>query len=285
MNASLDPIQIQALSPTIGAEISGVDLTADLSKTTVATIRQALLDHLVIFFRDQQLTPESLLAFAGRFGELSRYPFVAGMEDYPDIVEVIKNEQETVNFGGLWHTDTSYLERPPMGSILYAREVPEVGGDTLFANMYLAYDALSEGMQKLLRGLHGVNSAEKPAAAVGRAARIADKPLPGQSPETELATCAAHPLLRTHPETGRYALYCSNAHTTHIEGLSLTESQLILPYLYQLQQREAFSCRFRWRPGSVAFWDNRCTQHNALNDYHGSRRVMWRVTLAGEQPC
>jgi len=277
---SNDPITIIPLSPTIGAEIRGVDLATNLSDATIAEIRRAWLKYLVIFFRDQSLVPEAIVNFSRRFGEIAYYPFVKGMDKNPEVVEVTKKPEETINFGGLWHTDTSYLEIPPMGSVLYAVEVPKVGGDTLFANMYSAYESLSDGMKTLLGGLRGVSSSEKPDAAVTRTHRIADRP----NDVRDIPATVSHPIVRTHPETGQKALYCSNAHTTHIEGLTAAESQPLLHYLYSVQQREEWQCRFHWDSGSVAMWDNRCTQHNALNDYHGYQRTMYRVTLEGDRP-
>lgn len=274
-------ISVAPVTPAIGAVIGGVDLSTDLDDAVVSEIRDAYHKHLVVFFRDQQLAPGQLVAFAKRFGEIGYYPFVEGMAGHPEVVEVVKKEDETINFGGLWHTDTSYLETPPMGSVLYAVEVPPVGGDTLFANMYLAYESLSETLRSLLEDLRGVNSAEKPDAAVTRVNRIADKPRDA----ADIVTTSAHPIVRTHPETGRKALYCSDAHTLHIEGMTAAESRPLLQYLYSVQQREEFACRFHWEPGSVAFWDNRAAQHNALNDYHGHLRVMHRVTLKGELPA
>jgi len=271
---------VTPLTPAIGAEIGNIDITTTLPDSTIADIRDAFLKYLVVFFRDQSLTPANLVEFAHRFGDIGYYPFVKGMDEYPEVVEVTKKPGEVINFGGLWHTDTSYLEIPPMGSVLYAQEVPTVGGDTLFANMYLAYDMLSNGMKTLLEGLSGVNSSEKPDAAVTRVHRIADRPNDAQ----DIVTTATHPIVRTHPETGRKALYCSNAHTTNIDGMSVEESQPLLQYLYAIQQREELQCRFHWEPGSVALWDNRCAQHNALNDYHGHHRTMYRVTLKGERP-
>jgi taurine dioxygenase len=203
------------------------------------------------------------------------------MPEQPEVVAVVKKEDEKVNFGGLWHTDTSYLERPPMGSVLYAVEVPKIGGDTLWNNMYMAYDALSPTLQNMLTGLRGINSAEKPDAAVGRTHRIAEAPKDAQA----IVTTASHPIVRTHPETGRKALYCAAAHTMHIDGMTVEESRPLLQYLYSVQQREEFGCRIHWKRGMVAFWDNRCAQHNALNDYHGYRREMHRVTLEGEVPA
>ncbi|MEX2480264.1 MAG: TauD/TfdA family dioxygenase [Gammaproteobacteria bacterium] len=276
-----DTITVTPLTPAIGALVTDIDIAGELEPSTLDEIRHAFHDHLVLFFREQRLSPERLVAFARHFGEIGYYPFVEGMSGHPEVVEVVKKEDEKINFGGLWHTDTSYLQRPPLGSVLYAVEVPAVGGDTLFANMYMAYEALSPGMQRLLEGLRGVNSAEKPDAAVTRTHRMAEKPRDAR----DIITTAAHPLVRTHPVTGRKALYCSAAHTVAIEGMSEAESRPILEYLYRVQQREEFACRFHWERGSVALWDNRCAQHNALNDYHGHRRVMHRVTLEGEVPA
>ena len=273
-------ITVTPLTPAIGVEISGVNLATELPDTTIAEIRHAWLEHLVVFFRDQTLTPQTLVNFSRRFGEIGYYPFVKGMEKHPEVVEVAKKPDEKINFGGLWHTDTSYLELPPLGSLLYAVEVPTVGGDTLFANMYRAYEALSDGMKQLLDGLRAVNSAEKPDAAITRVHRIADRP----NDASDIVTTVSHPIVRTHPETQRKALYCSDAHTMNIEGMTAAESRPLLQYLYSVQQREEWQCRFHWHPGSVAIWDNRCAQHNALNDYHGHRRTMYRVTLKGDTP-
>ncbi len=273
-------LSISRLGDALGAEIGGVDLATELDDATVAGIRQALLDNGVIFFRDQNLDPASLLALARRFGTPAPYPFVAGT-DYPEVVEVRKEPHEKLNFGGLWHTDTSYMEKPPLGSVLYAVEVPPQGGDTLFSCMYRAYDALPEDLKKKLEGKIAINSSRKAAAAVTRTARIDDNP--GEKKDEVFQS--RHPIIRTHPETGKNALYCSDAHTVAIEGLDDTESTEILSRLYAEQQRESFVYRFQWRQGSVAFWDNRCTQHNAMNDYHGHRRVMLRVTIEGDVPC
>lgn len=273
-------IQVSPLTPAIGAVISGVDIAQELPAAVIAEIRAAWLEHLVVFFRGQQLTPDRLVAFSKRFGEIGYYPFVAGMAEHPEVVEVLKKEDERINFGGLWHTDTSYLVRPPMGSVLYAVQVPPYGGDTLWNNMYLAYDALSPTLQQVLAPLRGVNSAEKPDAAVTRTHRIAESPKDAEA----IVTTAAHPIVRTHPETGRRALYCAAAHTMRIDGMTVEESRALLDHLYRVQQREEFGCRWHWQAGDVAFWDNRAAQHNALNDYHGHRRLMHRVTLEGEVP-
>lgn len=273
-------IRVEPLSPALGAEVYGVDLAGPLDEGSVAEIRRAFLSHLVIFFRDQTMTPQQFLRFARTMGEPSEYPMVKGMDEYPEITEVIKKEDERVNFGGIWHSDTTYLECPPMATMLYALEVPPVGGDTLFANMHMAYESLSSGMQRLLEGLTAVNSAGKDIAAATRADRIRERPGDvGDSVPT-----AEHPLVRTHPETGLKALYVNPGHTVRIGGLSEPESAPILDYLYAHQTRAEFTCRFRWRVGSLAFWDNRAAQHYPLNDYHGFRRAMQRITLAGDRP-
>jgi len=274
-------IGIHPVSGALGAEVSGVDLAKHLDDDTVAMFRRAWLEHLVLLFRDQPLTPPQLLAFARRFGHTIEYPFVKGLEEYPDIVPVVKLEHEQINFGGVWHSDTAYLDVPPMASMLLAREVPPAGGDTLFASMYLAYETLSDGMKRLLAGLRAVNSSAKADASRTREDRIAER---GRADARALYE-AAHPVVRVHPETGRKALYVNVAHTIRFEGMTEEESAPLLGYLYRHQIRPEFTCRFRWRPGSLAFWDNRCAQHNAVNDYAGHRRVMHRITLAGDVPA
>jgi taurine dioxygenase len=272
--------EIRPIAGALGAEIAGINLAQDLDGGTIAAIRRAWLDHLVIFFRDQNLSPERFLAFARHFGEAVEYPFISGIEGFPLITPVIKLEHERVNFGGLWHSDTAYLERPPMGTMLVAREVPRIGGDTLFANMYLAYETLSAGMQRLLDGLAAVNSSAKADVTKTREDRIRD----GARADAQRQYEALHPVVRTHPETGRKALYVNGGHTVRFHDMTEAESAPLLQYLFAHQQRPEFTCRFRWEKGSIAFWDNRCTQHNPINDYHGCRRVMHRVTLAGNEP-
>ncbi|HZR02350.1 MAG TPA: TauD/TfdA family dioxygenase [Burkholderiales bacterium] len=272
-------MEITRLAGALGAEISGVDLT-DLSAELVRDLRQILLDHLVIFFRDQPLTAPQFMAFAEAFGEPIEYPFVKGLADFPKIIQVVKLEHETRNFGGIWHTDTAYLERPPMASMLLAREVPPVGGDTLFANQYLAYETLSEGMKRMLEGISTVNSSAK--ADVTRTRE--DRMRSDARDDAATVYTATHPVVRTHLETGRKSLYVNVAHTVSIQDMSEEESTPILRYLFEHQVRPEFTCRFRWEVGSLALWDNRCTLHNPINDYHGFRRVMHRITLAGDRP-
>jgi len=218
------------------------------------------------------------MAFARRMGEPIEYPFVRGIDGFPEVIEVKKLEHERHNFGGIWHSDTTYLDEPPMGSMLLARELPPYGGDTLFANQYLACETLSEGMRRLLEGLVAVNSSANADVSRTREDRVKE-----QARTTE-ELVSEHPVVRTHPETGRKALYVNVAHTACFKGMTKEESAPLLSYLFQHQVKPEFTCRFQWRVGSLAFWDNRCVQHNPVNDYHGYRRVMHRITLAGDRP-
>jgi taurine dioxygenase len=268
-------LEIRRLAGALGAEILGVELSKPFPEEE---IRKAFLEHQVIFFRDQALTPAQFMAFAQRMGRPIEYPFVKGIDGFPEVIEVKKLEHERSNFGGIWHSDTSYLKEPPMGSMLLARELPPYGGDTIFASQYLAYEALSEGMRRVLEPLVAVNSSAKADVTRTREDRVKER---GARSE-ELV--AEHPVARTHPETGRKALYVNVAHTARFKDMSEEESLPLLNFLFQHQVRPEFTCRFQWRAGSLAFWDNRCTQHNPVNDYHGHRRVMHRITLAGDQP-
>jgi taurine dioxygenase len=271
-------VQATPIAGALGAEISGVDLSRPLGKDGMAELRALWLQHLVVFFRNQDLNEKQFMSFAEQLGEPIEYPLVKGIAGYPKIIEVKKLEHERVAFGGIWHTDTAYLERPPMASMLLAREVPPAGGDTLFANMYLAFESLSDGMQKILSGLKAVNTSMKADASKTREDRIKSD---GSGKSDFIAE---HPVVRTHPETGRKALYVNRGHTVRFAGWTEEESAPLLNYLYDFQVRPEFTCRFSWQPGSIALWDNRCAQHNPVNDYHGYRRVMHRITLAGDVP-
>jgi taurine dioxygenase len=273
-------IEVRKLAGALGAEIGNVDLSQALSAAVVASIRAAWLEHLVIFFRDQVFTPAQFLRFARTLGEPMEYPLLRGLPEFPEITEVKKLEHERANFGGIWHSDTTYLERPPMGSMLYAREVPPFGGDTLFANQYLAFETLSEGMRRMLEGLIALSSSAKADATKTREDRMRTQARDGVPDEY----LAEHPVVRTHPETGRKALYVNVAHTVRFKDMREEESAPLLGFLFQHQVRPELTCRFGWRVGSLAFWDNRCTQHNPVNDYHGHRRLMHRITLAGDVP-
>ena len=279
-------ITVQPVAGSLGAEVSGVDLAAPLSNTAAAEIRRAFTENLVLFFRNQRLTPEQHLAFSGLFGRLCRMPYIKHMADYPDIIAVLKeaDERKISTFGNAWHSDFSFLEEPPLGSILYAREVPSHGGDTLFANMYEAYDALSEGMKRMLLGLKAMHSG-KPYGQGGLPKDLKTSRSIGiERNNAEADREVAHPVVRLHPESGRKALFVNAIYTTRFEDMSEAESRPLLDFLFEHVQRPEFACRFRWAEGSLAVWDNRCTLHYAVNDYDGSRRLMHRTTVAGERP-
>ena len=270
-------ITIQKVAGALGAEIGGVDLSVPLADETIAAIRRALVEHQVIFFRDQSLTPEQQLAFGRRFGPLNIHPYVAGMDDHPEVMEIIKEPTDRINFGGGWHSDMSFLETPSIGSILYAVVLPDWGGDTLFASQAAAFEALSPGLQATLEGLNAIHSAEREYAPTGPSAqkresmKIADA--------EGMAGRFSHPVVKVHPETGRKALYVNPAFTMQFDGWSRRESRPLLDYLFEHSRKEVHTCRLRWRPGTVAFWDNRSVWHYALNDYPGQRRHMRRVTV------
>ncbi|MDP6391023.1 MAG: TauD/TfdA family dioxygenase [Alphaproteobacteria bacterium] len=273
-------IEVTPYGGAVGAEVGGVDL-GELDNETFAEIEQALYENLVLFFHDQDITEDEQVAFAARFGPIGYYPFVEGLRDHPEIVPVLKEAGESLNFGGVWHSDTAYLEKPPMGSVLYAKELPPVGGDTLWSNMYLAYERLSGGMKDVLDGLKAVNSSRKGPAAITREARIEDH---GKEDAADYYE-AVHPAIRIHPATGKKAIYVNIGHTANFEGMTEEESAPILNYLFEHAIRPEFTCRFKWEVGDVAVWDNRCAQHYAMNDYHGHRRLMHRVTIEGEAPA
>jgi taurine dioxygenase len=279
-------ITVTPIAGALGAEISGVDL-ADLADLTdeegrevVAEIRRTWLEHLVVFFRDQPLAPADLLAFARGIGEPVEYPFVKGIDGFPEIIGVTKLPDETVNFGGIWHSDTVYLERPPMGTVLVAREVPPVGGDTMWANMYAAYESLSPGMQSILDVRRAVHSSALADVSKTREDRIRDS---GADADREYIS--EHPVVRTHPETGRKALYVNVAHTQRFADMTEAESRPILELLFEHSVRPEHTCRFTWQPGSIALWDNRATMHFPINDYDGHTRRMHRISLAGDVPA
>lgn len=270
-------LNIRRVAGALGAEISGVDLSGPPSDETIAGIRQALVEHQVIFFRDQALSPAQQVAFGARFGPLNIHPYVAGMDGQPEVMEIIKEPSDKINFGGGWHSDMSFLETPAIGSILYAVELPDWGGDTLFASQAAAYDALSPGLKATLEGLNAVHSASREYSAQGHSAqkRGAMKVAEADGYVGEYV----HPMVLVHPETGRKALYVNPAFTLRIDGWKTSESKALLDYLFNHCRYEGFTCRFAWRPGSVAFWDNRSVWHFALNDYPGQRRHMRRVTV------
>jgi taurine dioxygenase len=283
-------IEVKPVAGALGAEIARVNL-GRLDDETFQEIQRAWLEHLVIFFRDQNITPEQQIAFARRFGEFHHHPFMKGMDEYPDILEIIKEEGDTKAFGEVWHTDQMFNPKPAKATILYAKETPDAGGDTLFTNLYMAYETLSEPMKAMLAGVKTWNVGDRrklmdgEKAGITREGRYAgnEKMSAKLRDPGDLVTEAAHPLVRTHPETGRKALYISN-HTQTLLGFKNAEARPIVDFLRTHAVEPEFTCRFRWQVGSMAIWDNRCTQHRALNDYPGKRRRMHRIAIAGDVP-
>ncbi|MBM3489938.1 MAG: taurine dioxygenase [Alphaproteobacteria bacterium] len=279
-------ITVRPLAGALGAEVGGVALArAHQDNRVWGEIHQAFLAHQVIVFREQELSLDDLLAVGRRFGEPTDYPFVKGIEGYPQIFEILKEPEERQNFGGNWHSDTTYLPKPPLATLLHALETPSAGGDTLFANQYLAYESLSAGMRRLLDGLTGIYSGSLKryggrARMHGNSDTMAHQNLTGADGYE-----AAHPAVRTHPETDRKALYVSRTHTLRFQDMSEAESQPLIEFLQRHATRPEFTCRVGWRPGTLTVWDNRCVQHFAINDYHGQRRRMRRLTVGPQVPA
>lgn len=268
-------LDIRPLSGSVGAEIAGVDLSRALTGASVDAIRHLLAEYGVVVFRDQSLTPDQHIAAARRFGAININRFFAALDGHPEIALVSKEPDQTANIGGGWHTDHSYDRLPALGSMLYAREVPPSGGDTMFASMYAAYDALSDGLKQTLSGLRALHSSR-------HVFGIERPSMQGRIGNPELATQdAIHPVVITHPDSGKRALYVNPGFTVRFDGWTKEESQPLLQFLYQHAARPEFTCRLQWRNGSLAFWDNRSTWHYALNDYQGQRRLMHRITIEG----
>lgn len=270
--APYEHITVTKATPAVGATIDGVDL-GTLDDATLAEIRRALVEHCVLFFRDQDLTVDQHIAFGRRFGDLDIHPAAANATGHEEILVISADENSSRANGEAWHSDVSCLPEPPMGSILYMHEVPPSGGDTMFASMYAAYDALSDRMKTYLDGLTAVHSGEH--IYRGLYDGVQDK---ASYPH------ASHPVVRTHPESGRKCLFVNRAFTTHIQGIPKDESDAILRYLYDHMEHPNFQVRFQWQPKSIAFWDNRCAQHRAIWDYWPHRRYGLRVTVRGDTP-
>ncbi len=284
-NAPYRHLDVNPVAGSLGAEVEGVDLSRDLDEEMMGEIRRALLDNLVIFFRGQSLTPDRQLAFARRWGDIHLHPYMQGMDDHPEVLEIKKTPADKKNFGGEWHSDQMFTAKPAMGTILYAKEVPSAGGDTLFANQYLAYEALSDGMKAMLAPLKAVSRGDRFDSHDGKTRKefYADKIAMKVRDPGSTQTITAHPLVRTHPETGRKGLYIGG-HVYRLDGMTEAESRPLVDFLMKHSTRPEFVCRFRWESGSVAFWDNRCTQHFAINDYPAETRIMHRVTVCGDVP-
>jgi taurine dioxygenase len=277
-------IEVRPVAGSLGADVCGVDLARPLRNSTADELRRALVEHLVLFFRDQNLTPDQHLDFSRLFGSLLRVPYVKHMDEYPDIIAVLKeaDERNISTFGNAWHSDFSFLEAPPMGSALYAKEVPSHGGDTLWANMYDAYEALSDGMKRLLDPLRAMHSGRPYGVSHAPKGVRTSRSIAIERDNREADREVAQPVVIVHPSSRRKALFVNAIYTTRFEHMTEAESRPLLEFLFQHCIRPEFTCRFRWKPGSLAIWDNRCTLHYAVNDYDGSRRLMHRTTIAGE---
>ena len=270
---------VTPLTPIIGAEVSGVDL-ARIDDDGFAALRKAFLDHSVLFFRDQDISIDAHKAFGRRFGDLHIHPaandYNDGVKDHPEILVIHADEKTTRTAGDSWHSDVSCDAEPPMMSILRLHTLPPLGGDTLFASMYAAYDALSEPMKQLLGGLTATHDGGPNYR--DRAGRQ------GVDTSTKAYPASSHPIVRTHPETGRKALYVNRAFTTHVDDIPRDEGNAILGFLFNHIEKAQFQCRFRWQPNSIAMWDNRCTLHHAMWDYFPNVRSGFRVTVKGDRP-
>jgi taurine dioxygenase len=278
-------ITVDRYAGACGAVISGVDLARELDDAVIAEIRRALLDYGVVFFRQQSLSSDEQVAFSRRFGPYSPVPFVESIAGHPEVIAVVReaSEQQGFTFGGLWHTDFSFLDAPPMGSILHAIEVPPYGADTIWANQYLAYETLSPGLQATLRALDGVHSARD---AYSPKMQAVHDLFAGMTVHTDESanTQRQHPAVRAHGETQRPALFVNAQYTIGLAGWAAHEARWLLDRLYTHCTQPAFTCRWQWEAGDVAFWDNRCLQHMAMADVSGHRRFMHRTTVAGEVP-
>jgi taurine dioxygenase len=278
-------MNLRPVAPACGVEIRGLD-ARDPSPDTVRTLTDALLHHSVVFVRDQSLTPEEQVALTARLGPVLRVPYIRHLDDHPDVIAVLKeaDEQRISTFGGTWHSDFSFLDEPPSYTLLHAVELPEVGGDTLWASQYAAFDALSLGMQQMLEPLRAVQTAwphgtRGPGSntAVSRSVQMTRN---DPSADREVL----HPVVRVHPVSGRKALFVNPVYTQWFEGMTEAESRPLLQFLFDHATKAEFTCRLRWEPGTLAIWDNRCLLHLAINDYDGSRRLLHRTTVAGDRP-
>jgi taurine dioxygenase len=275
-------LEIRPIAGAIGAEIHGVDLSEQLGDGVIADIRAALNRHCVIFFRGQEIGAEQQKSFARRFGEIFIHPNYRGMQEDNEIVMVRREPGDEHIVGEDWHTDTTMVEEPPMGAILYAIETPPYGGDTCFANQALAYDTLSDGMKRMLGGLRAIHTdrlVAGPAAGLNRS-----RSTKVREDDAWRETISVHPAVRTHPETGRKMLFVNAAYTVGFEGMTEEESKPLLDFLLAHGHRPEFTCRFRWENGSIAFWDNRATNHLAVHDAGPFRRLMRRVQVCGDKP-
>lgn len=276
-------MKITPLTGLIGAEVEGIDLK-NMDPNTFDRVEAAFAKHLVLCFRDQELNPAELLALTHQLGGVGDTPYLAGLDDFPDVVAVIKeaDENSPLTFGAGWHTDFTFQQQPPSRTLLYAVDTPAIGGDTLYANLYAAYDALSDGLKTSLSQMRAVHSAVRsygPDATLKN--HMENMTITNETREPDTMS---HPVIRLHPITRRPALWVNPTYTIRFADMTEKESAPLLHYLNQLAVSPSYSCRVTWKPGTLTMWDNRCTQHCATSDYQGQRREMWRTTVAGEQP-
>lgn len=276
-------MEIKKLTGSLGAEIYDVDLSNHIDENLFKLINQALLDNLVIVFRDQNLSPERQIEISKMFGELNTHPYIKGNSKYPEIIDVITNPDDTGNFGGDWHADVTFLDEPDAVTLLYAVELPSYGGDTLFSNQILVYEKMSEKMKEFIDKLHSKHTV---GLVFGKGGYYSNNNLSGVGTDNQSKanTEVIHPLVVTHPVTGKKSLYVNWSYTNRIVELSVEESKAILKLLFAASTKEVFTCRIKWEPGTLAIWDNRSVIHNALHDYKGQRRVMRRTTIKGKKP-
>jgi taurine dioxygenase len=268
-------LSVRRATPVLGAEIEGIDL-AKADETVFQQVHDALIEHQVVFMRDQDISVEAQMALGAWFGPLVAHPNDPGLQEHPEVMIIHADESSKRVAGESWHSDVSCEEEPPLGSILRIHTLPETGGDTLFASMYAAYEALSEPLRRFLDGLTAMHDGAPYYRSVN--ARI------GRDDGGRSYPRAEHPVVRTHPESGRKALFVNEMFTTHIVGLAPRESDALLGFLFEHVRRPEFQCRFRWQKNSIAFWDNRCVQHQAIWDYWPQTRSGYRVTIKGDRP-
>lgn len=278
-------LTIRPMAPTCGAEILGADLS-DGSEEQTERLTHALAEHGVIFIRDQHLSPQQQVEVTRRLGAVLRVPYIGHLAEHPDIIAVLKEADETriSTFGGTWHSDFSFLEEPPSFTLLYALEIPEIGGDTLWASQYAAYDALSDGMKQLLDPLRAIQTAWPHGTSGPRAGTAVSRSIAMVRNDPGADREVAHPVVRVHPVTGRKALFVNPVYTQHFVGMTAPESRPLLEYLFAHASKAEFTCRLHWRVGTLAIWDNRCLLHLAINDYDGRRRLLHRTTVRGQRP-
>lgn len=278
-------IKVARLAGALGAELHGLNLAKPLAAAELDGLRRALIDHLVVTVPNQAISLDDLERLTDQLGGRAVTPFVKPLPDRPYVIRVLKEREDKLNFANAWHSDLSYLPEPPSFTLLYAHEVPDFGGDTLFQNQYLAFETLSEGLKKALKGLNAVHSAGAAYGTGGYLDRVKHKMSTEIAPSEDAFQEVVHPAVIRHPESKREALYLNPVYTMRFDGWNVPESQALLQHIYRHQTNENLTCRVRWAKGTLTIWDNRATQHNALNDYHGQRREMFRTSVAGGRPA